>query len=146
MNTLASLVVVALGLYLLALAVVSLLLPARAARFLGGFAGSARRHFLELALRLVAGSALLLRAPEMLWSGFFTVFGWVLVVTTLGLLALPWRWHQWFAQRAVPRAIAHMRLVAAAAFLLGVLVLAAVFLGGGGERPGAAIASPAAAV
>jgi hypothetical protein len=134
MNLLASILVLLTGLYLIGLAVVLLLSPARAARFLGGFASSAFTHYLELALRLIAAGALLQYAPQMLFSGFFVMFGWVLVVTTAGLLAVPWQWHYRFAQRTVPYATRNSRLLAVASFAFGGFVLASVILGGGTEQ------------
>ncbi len=83
-NLLASILVWLTGLYLIGFALIMLLSPARAKRFLGGFASSAFTHYLELGLRLIAGVAILLYAPQMLFSNFFVIFGWILVVTTVG--------------------------------------------------------------
>ncbi|HZG52598.1 MAG TPA: hypothetical protein VEZ40_10725 [Pyrinomonadaceae bacterium] len=145
-NLLASIVVLLTGFYLVGLALVLLLSPARATRFLGGFAGSAFTHYLELVLRLIAGGAILLYAPRMLFSGFFVIVGWVLLVTTVGLLAVPWQWHHRFARRAVPYAIRNLRLVAVASFAFGVFVMASVVLGGNPEQEFGAASSLRGAV
>jgi hypothetical protein len=137
-NLLASIPVLLTGLYLVGLATVMLLSPARATRFLAAFASSAFTHYLELLLRLIAGGAILLYAPQMLFSGFFVIVGWVLVGTTAGLFAVPWQWHQRFARRAVPYATHNLRLVAVVSFAFGVFVLASVVLGGAGQKFGAA--------
>ncbi len=131
MHTAARLVVVLVGCYLLALGLVAWMAPARAERFLGGFAGSARAHYLELSLRLVAGWAVLASAPHMLFPGFFTLFGWVLLLTTAGLFAIPWRLHRRFAEWGVPRAMRHLKLVAVASFALGGLIIACLVAGRG---------------
>jgi hypothetical protein len=68
-------------------------------------------------------------APSMRFSAAFGVVGWVLVITTAALLAVPWRWHRRFARWAVPQALPHLRLIAAASLLFGGLVLGAVILG-----------------
>ncbi len=133
-NLLASILVPLTGIYLIGLAVVLLLSPARASQFLGGFASSAFTHYLELVLRLIVGGAILLSAPGMLFSGFFVILGWILVVTTVGLFAVPWQWHQRFAQWGVPYATRNTRLVAVASFVFGGFVLASVILGGGTEQ------------
>ena len=117
------------GLYLISFALVMLLAPARAKRFLSGFASSAFTHYLELGLRLIAGVAILLYAPQMLFSNFFVIFGWILVVTTVGLFAVPWQWHRRFAQWGVPYATRNLRLVAGASFVLGGFVIASVIVG-----------------
>lgn len=129
-NRLSSILVLLTGFYLIGLALVVLLSPARATRFLGGFASSAFTHYLELVLRLIAGVAVLLYAPQMLFSSFFVIFGWILVVTTVGLFAVPWQWHQRFAQRGVPYATRNLKLVAGASFVFGGFVLASFILGG----------------
>ena len=126
MASLAGLVVLLAGVYLVLLGAAALLAPARASRFLLGFAGSARTHYVELALRLVVGGALVMSAPGMLHPEAFRIAGWILRATTLVLLALPWRWHHRFASHAVPRAIRHLPLLGAASLLLGALVIAAV--------------------
>ena len=74
-NLLASIPVLLAGLYLVALAMLLLVSPARGKRFLGGFASSAFTHYLKLALRLIAAVAILLYAPRMLFSGFFVILG-----------------------------------------------------------------------
>lgn len=81
-------------------------------------------------LRLIAGVAILLYAPHMLFSNFFVIFGWILVVTTVGLFAVPWQWHQRFAQWGVPYATRNLRLVVGASFVFGGFVIAAVIFGG----------------
>jgi hypothetical protein len=121
--------VVAAALYLMVLAVAVVLAPARATRFLSGFAGSARSHYLEMFMRLVAGGALLVYAPEMRFPRFFSLFGWALVITTAGLLAIPWQWHQRFAERVVPLATRHLWLVALGSLALGAFMFVAVLLG-----------------
>lgn len=123
-------VVVLAGIYFIALATVSLFMPARASRFLLGFAGSAFTHYAELGLRLLVGTALVLHAPRMLFPGAFNLFGWVLLVTTACLLLVPWRWHHRFAQATVPRATRHITSIGLCSLLLGVLILAAVLRGG----------------
>lgn len=127
------------GSYLVGLAVVSFLSPERASRFLLGFASSASAHYLELVARLLVSGAFLLSAPHVLFPGVFVVIGWVLVVTTLGLFAVPWRWHHRFAQWGVPHAIANLPLVAVASFAFGGFVIASVVLGSGARQLLAAI-------
>jgi uncharacterized protein YjeT (DUF2065 family) len=113
-------------LYLVAFAATALLAPSRAAGFLLGLAGTARAHYLELALRGLAGAALVWQGPRMHFGSAFSGLGWLLVLTTAGLALVPWRWHRAFAQRAVPYALRHLRLLGLASLLAGGLVLAAL--------------------
>lgn len=127
-----SLIVIAMaGLYLLVLGGVALLKPAWATRFLLGFAGSQATHFLELALRLAVGAACVVAAPRLPLSGGFSLFGWVLLVSTAGLLVVPWHWHRRFAQQAVPRAVRYIALIGWASLAAGAFVLVAVARSGG---------------
>ena len=121
--------IVLAALYLLALGAASLLAPARASRFLLGFAGSQPIHFIELSLRLLVGVALVLYAPRMFFSSAFNLFGWLLLVTSACLLPVPWRWHHRFAQYAVPRVNRHIGLVGLASLVMGGFILAAVMRG-----------------
>ena len=46
-----------------------------------------------------------------------------LIVTAVGLLLVPWRWHHRFGEWAIPLAIRHIKLLALGAFALGAFVL-----------------------
>lgn len=98
---LAAAIVVLAAAYLVGLALVSFFAPVQAARFLNAFAASLRAHLLEMSLRLLAGLAFIRFGPQMVFPGGFVMFGWLLVVTSVVLLLLPWRWHQRFARRSV---------------------------------------------
>ena len=69
----------------------------------------------------------------MLFPGFFIILGWVLVMTTVGLFAVPWQWHRRFARWGVPYATRHLRLLAVASFAFGGFILASVILGSENE-------------
>jgi uncharacterized protein YjeT (DUF2065 family) len=129
LHTLAFGGVLLVGLYLVGLAAAALLAPDRAARFLLGFAGTARAHYLELALRGLAGAAFVAHGPRMRFANAFVLAGWLLVVTTAGLALVPWRWHRTFAQRAVPYATRHLRWLGLASLLLAGVVLVALRAG-----------------
>ncbi len=55
----------------------------------------------------------------------FDFFGWIIIVTTAGLLLVPWQWHHEFGKWAIPLAIRRMKL-----FALGAAVLAALIFYG----------------
>lgn len=63
MKTLSGLLVVASGVFLVGLAVLIMVKPRLAESFLRSFAGSARAHYSEQVLRLIAGGAMVLFAP-----------------------------------------------------------------------------------
>lgn len=122
-------VVLLTGVYFCALGVASLLWPAKAGRFLLGFASSPRVHYIELSIRFLVGAALILHAPSMFAPTPVMFFGWILVITTTCILLIPWRWHHWFAQRAVPRAIPHLKAIGICSLVLGGLIVADVIRG-----------------
>ena len=128
----ALIIVVIAGLYFIALATASLLIPDQAKRYLLGFAGSPLKHFTELILRFAVGGALILYSPHMLFSKAFAISGWILLATTACLFLIPWRWHRRFAEFAVPQATQYITLIGLSSLLLGVLVLTAVIQGGTG--------------
>jgi hypothetical protein len=122
MRALSGVVVVAFGVFLTGLAALIAVKPRLAERFLRSFASSARAHYVEQSLRLLAGGALAVFATSMWYPRLFMFLGWMMAITAAVLLILPWRWHHEFARRAMPRVIAHLRLFALGAFALGVLV------------------------
>jgi hypothetical protein len=122
-------VVIAAGLFFIALGGASLVTPRRASRFLLGFAGSPSRHYAELTARFLVGGAFVIAAPRISAPGVFTLFGWLLLATTVVLLLMPWHWHHRFAGRAVPAALPFLPVMGVASLGLGGLVLWAVFNG-----------------
>ena len=122
MEVLSGILVVAFGLFLIGLAVLIAIKPQLAERFLRSFAGSARAHYTEQTLRLIAGGAMVIFAPSMWYPDLFRLFGWLIVVTAAALLLLPWRWHYEFGKRAIPLVIRNMKLFALGAVALGILI------------------------
>jgi hypothetical protein len=122
MEVLSGVLVVAFGLFLIGLAVLIAIKPLLAERFLRAFASSARAHYVEQALRLIAGGATVIFAPSMWYPDLFRLFGWLIVVTAAMLLLLPWRWHYEFAKWAIPLVIRHRKPFALGALALGMLV------------------------
>lgn len=123
LNQASQIFVLAFGVYLVGLFLVSFANPNAVDRYLGGFASSARLHFLEQGVRIAVGSALILHADSMQNSLFFRGFGWVLVGTSVILLILPWRLHHRFAARAVPLAQRFRLVYVVVAAVLGALIL-----------------------
>lgn len=122
-EVLAAALVLLAGVFLALLGVACLVAPAQARRFLLGFAGSLALHYLELSARLVVAGALLVCAPAMLFPRIFTAVGVVLVVTTLVLALVPWRWHRHFAQRTVPGVLRFLPWLGLASMALGGFVI-----------------------
>jgi hypothetical protein len=128
-NIIALIIVLLAALYLLALALVSFIKPYKASGFLLGFASSASFHYLELSIRIVFGTAFVLRAPLMKFPEIFSIFGWLLISTSACLFLVPWHWHQKFAQQVVPQALRHLKLVALSSFVMGGFVIACAIYG-----------------
>lgn len=119
-------IVVLSGAWLVFLAILSMRAPQKAARLLSGFASSARAHYLEQALRLIAGAGFLGFAEHMAFADAFRVFGWVLLITSALLLLVPWQWHNRFAQWVVPFAARHLKLYGLAAAALAAAIFYAL--------------------
>lgn len=125
-------IVVASGIFFVALGGSALFASQMASRFLLAFATTPAKHYMELAIRFIIGGAFVSAAPLLSYSQAFNIFGWLLVGTTVILVFVPWRWHHQFAQRAVPDALRFLPLIGVSSTVLGALVLWAV-------RRGAAI-------
>lgn len=130
MNSIASAVIVAIGLFLIGLAAVVFMKPLLGERFFMAFASSARTHYLEQAFRLLLGSSLVVLSPAMWQSGTFLFLGWIIVISTIGLMLIPWQWHHRFGQLVLPILVRHMRLYAVGLFAFGALLLYGVFASG----------------
>ncbi|MBX9855338.1 MAG: hypothetical protein K2Y26_07425 [Gemmatimonadaceae bacterium] len=114
--------------YLVVLGGSALFRPALARQFLRGFATTQTLHFLELALRIVAGGAFIMSAPRLALGDAVAALGWVLVGTSLVLALIPWRLHQRFAAWSVPQALQYLPLIGVVALAGGLGLIAAVVL------------------
>ena len=111
------------GIFLLGLGVVALVRPQSARQFLLGFAASASRHYLELAVRLAIGAALVAASPRMAASQMVAGAGWVLLATTVVMLLVPWQSHRAFAKRTVPRAMHYLPAIGVTSIVGGASIL-----------------------
>jgi uncharacterized protein YjeT (DUF2065 family) len=114
------------ALYLVGFGALAIAVPEQVSGYLHGFAGSMRSHMLELVIRLAAGAAFVEYASQMQFTGAFHLLGRVLIITTLGLAVLPWRWHRRFAQLSVPVANPYLPLMGLVSIAAGAFVFWAV--------------------
>jgi hypothetical protein len=122
-SLLSGIVVVGFCLFLIGLAVVIATTPSLAERFLRSFASSAPAHYTEQGLRLLVGAAIVNFASSMWYPELFKLFGWLIVVSAVGLLLIPWQWHHEFGTRVMPLVIRRLRLFALGAAALGAFIL-----------------------
>ena len=122
-NLLSGVVILFFCIFLIGLAIVIVIKPQRAKQFLSSYASSARAHYTEQIARLIVGIAFVVLAPYMQYSNLFNLFGWILIVTTTGLLLIPWQWHHKFGEWAIPLTLRYMKFYALGAFILGVLII-----------------------
>ena len=125
---LAAAAIVLAGLYLVVLGVSCYVQPSTAAKFLLGFASSSFLHYLELALRVLVGGSLVHKASSLPYPPIFNLFGWVLIITSVAMFVVPWRWHRRFALKAVPYALRYIKLLGAGAMAFGAVLVASVFV------------------
>lgn len=119
-------VVVSFGLSLIGLAALIVAKPSRAEGLLRGFASSARTHYIEQGVRLVVGAATVDFASSMRYPELFTVFGWLIIASTAGLLLMPWQWHNKFGALVMPPLFRRIQFFALGACALGALILYSV--------------------
>ena len=126
-TSIAPVIILLTGLYFLVLGATSLVAPQKAEAFLMGFAGTPLLHYVELAVRLLVGGAMILHSSQMLLPEAFRIFGWLLVTTTAGLCLVPWRQHQRFSQWSVPQATRFLPLIGITSLVMGGAILISVF-------------------
>jgi hypothetical protein len=114
MQALALVIVSAAGACLVAVASLMALRPQYCLRLFGRMAASLeagdwRLNLTEQGLRLLAGAALIVRAPAAKLPMPFEVFGWLLIVSSAAIIVAPMRWHAaygiWWTERLTPLVI-----------------------------------------
>lgn len=129
LNAVAGAILVAFGLFLVALTVVVFARPTVAERFFMSFASSARAHYTEQVVRLVIGLSLIIRSVAMWQPKAFWIVGWAVVLSSLVLIVTPWKWHDRFGEKVRPMLIRRMKLYAIGLLAFGVFIIYAVFTG-----------------
>ncbi len=114
MQAFALIVVAAAGLWLVSVAFLMALLPRYCLHLFEKMSANLERsnwrlQFTEQGLRVLAGVALIVRAPASKLPPVFEVAGWLLVATSLLIMVVPIRWHgaygRWWGGRIPPLAI-----------------------------------------
>jgi hypothetical protein len=98
MQTIALILVTVGGLWLVGVAFLMALRPHYCLHLLEKMTTSLKRsswrlQFTEQGLRVLAGAALIVRAPASKLPPVFEVAGWILVATSLAIMVAPIRWH-----------------------------------------------------
>jgi hypothetical protein len=113
-QTLALVIVCAAGFWLVAVAVLMAARPRHCLDLLAKMASSLeasnwRLNLTEQGLRLLAGAALIVRSPASKLPLVFEVVGWLIVASSVVILAAPVRWHgaygAWWSRRLTPPVI-----------------------------------------
>ncbi|MBW3566983.1 MAG: hypothetical protein KY410_03325 [Proteobacteria bacterium] len=123
MTWLAGAVVTGVALGMVATALLGVAAPEHLRRFLRGFASSARAHYLEMLVRVIAGAAFITYSPEMTPQDIFRLFGWIIVLTSAALLLVPWQWHRRFADIVIPVVVRHLPLYALVSLALAAFIV-----------------------
>lgn len=114
MQAIALIVVGGAGLWLVGVAFLMALRPRYCLHLFEKMSASLERsnwrlQFTEQGLRVLAGVALIVRAPASKLPLVFEVAGWLLVATSLLIMVAPIRWHgaygRWWVGRIAPLAI-----------------------------------------
>lgn len=112
--------VVVAGLWLIGLGFFMLIHPRQALAALGQMGGSPTVHIGEMAVRILAGIAMVFAADASRFPVAIAIIGSFLIVSALVLLLLPRRWHAaystWWSCR-IP--VAAVRLIAPMSWAMG---------------------------
>jgi hypothetical protein len=96
-QSLASAILVGSALWLIAVGILMLVRPQLCLSVLSKTASTRRINNTEQGLRLLAGLALVVRAPFSDLPRVFEIGGWFIVVSSITLLFIPLRWHAGYA-------------------------------------------------
>lgn len=111
MQALALLILLAAGAWLAAVAILMALRPHYCLHLLSRMsasleAGSWRLNLTEQGLRMLAGAALIVRAPLSKLPALFEIAGWLLVISSILIIVAPIHWHgaygTWWSNRLNP--------------------------------------------
>jgi hypothetical protein len=116
--------VIAAGVWLTGLGVFMLVQPRQALAALAQMGGSPTVHFGEMAVRILAGTAMVFAAAASRFPVAVSVIGGFLIVSALVLLLLPRRWHAAYStwwSRHIP--VVAVRLIAPISWAMGAALI-----------------------
>lgn len=122
-SLLAALIVGGFGLFLIGLSGVVFVRREIAERFVMSFASSARAHYSEQIVRLLVGGSLVVLSPSMWQPDVFRVIGWLIAVTSVGLMCIPWQWHHRIGMRVLPILVRYLKIYALLMLVFGGFLL-----------------------
>ena len=123
MELLAGSITTIFGLYLISLLIITITNKEKAVNYFSSFASSAKAHFLEQSLRLIVAISILIFSKSMLYSLGFEIFGWIIIISTIILILMPWTWHNKFGKWAIPFTIRNLYFYAVSASIFGIFIL-----------------------
>lgn len=112
--------VVLAGVWLICLGLFMLIQPRQALAALGQMGGTPTVHIGEMAVRILAGTAMVFAAPASRFPVAISVIGGFLIISALVLLLVPRRWHAAYStwwSRHIP--VAAVRLIAPISWAMG---------------------------
>jgi hypothetical protein len=62
-------------------------------------------------------------SKSMLYAQFFEMFAWIIVLSTIVLILIPWTWHNKLGKRVIPLTIQNLKFYAVSASLFGIFIL-----------------------
>ncbi|HET9355467.1 MAG TPA: hypothetical protein VFO42_04805 [Sphingomicrobium sp.] len=107
--------------YLILLGLVALADPPRTFNFLRKFAQTRTANAFEAACRIAVGLSFVTLAQDLPIRLAFLIFGWVLIISAIAMLALP-DLHRRFADRAVPAVGRFIRPIGIVSLAAGCLI------------------------
>jgi len=116
--------VIAAGVWLTGVGVLMLIQPRQALAALAKMGGSPAVHFGEMAVRILAGTAMVFAAAASRFPVAISVIGGFLIASALVLILLPRRWHAAYStwwSRHIP--VAAVRLIAPMSWAMGAALI-----------------------
>lgn len=116
-------VMVIFSLHLISLLIITIINKKIAVSYFSSFASSARAHYLEQIVRLIVGMSMLSFSKSMLYAQFFEIFAWIIILSTIVLILIPWTWHHRLGKWAIPFTIRNLKFYVVSASIFGVFIL-----------------------
>ena len=123
MELLAKSITIFFGLYLIFLFIMVLFKKEKAINFFSSFASSAKTHYIEQTLRMLAGIGVFFYSEKMIYPIIFKYFSYLLICVSVLLFLTPWKLHNKYGEWAIPLTIKYIFVYALFAFILGTFIV-----------------------
>lgn len=117
-------VVCLFGMFLISSGMLMMLVPSKVREIIGKAGSTNFINYSEITLRMIPAAAFIVCSDHSLFPGYFKIFGWFMIATSLILFCIPRKLHHDFSLKCAEfLKPVYLKIISPAAILFGVILI-----------------------